>query len=66
MRPILAALLIASLSGCQGLLHELQPHRLWRFNYMDNPGRSDAAYLSISDDLSQPVPAAAPARRVAR
>lgn len=49
------ALFLMSLTGCQGLLHELQPHRLWRMNYSDPPGRTDGVYMSIPDDLSQPV-----------
>lgn len=38
------ALLLLTISGCQSLLHELQPHRLWRANYTDPPGRADGRF----------------------
>lgn len=53
-RLVCILLLTLPLTGCQGLLHELQPHRLWRMNYTDSPGRTDGAYFSISDPLHQP------------
>jgi len=49
------SLLLLCTTGCHGLLHELQPHRLHRWNYMKNPGRADAGMYSVADDLSQPV-----------
>lgn len=49
------SLLLLCTTGCHGLLHELQPHRLHRWNYMKNPGRADAGMYSVTDDLSQPV-----------
>lgn len=57
MRSLLcAASLLFLLSGCGTILHELQPHRLWRLNYTDTPGRSDAAFFSVSDDLHPEIP----------
>lgn len=50
---IVCLLLLAVLSvGCttiDKMKHELQPHRLWRMNRQDKPGRADAAFYSISD-----------------
>lgn len=54
LAPIL--LLLTLCTGCQSFLHEMQPHRLWRMNYTDHPGRSDGSLLSIDDPLDQPVP----------
>lgn len=62
MKRILSTLAVLSLllasTGCQSIMHELQPHRLWRMNYYSNsPGRSAAgSYFSLSDDLDQPIP----------
>ena len=53
---ILLPLIVLS-TGCQGLLHELQPHRLWRLNYQEPAGRTDGVYFSVDDDL-KPVDAA--------
>jgi hypothetical protein len=39
-------------TGCGNIMHELQPHRMWRMNYTDNPGRTDGAYFSIDDPLT--------------
>jgi hypothetical protein len=47
-------LLLVSLSGCGAMLHELQPHRLWRLNYQPKSGNSDGSYgsyFSIEDRL---------------
>lgn len=52
----IAALLLFVCTGCQGLLHELQPHRLWRVNYQDPAGRTDGVYFSVDDPLDVPVP----------
>ena len=60
------ALILMTSSGCADLMHNLQPHRLWRFNYYDSPGRSDNAYFSVQDDLSQPVTSAAQLQETAR
>ena len=38
-------------TGCRGMLHELQPHRLWRMNYQEPAGRTDGVYFSVDDDL---------------
>ncbi len=53
----LAALLflVSSCTGCQSVMHELQPHRLWRLNYTDAPGRSDGSFLSMDDPLDEPI-----------
>lgn len=37
--------------GCQGLLHELQPHRLGRVNYYDSASRTDEVLYSVPDPL---------------
>lgn len=51
----LLLLLLTVCTGCQSITHELQPHRLWRLNYSDAPGRSDGSFLSIDDPLDEPV-----------
>ena len=43
--------LMLTLSGCSSIMHELQPHRLWRWNYHEPPGRTDDALFSIDDPL---------------
>jgi hypothetical protein len=48
-------LLLSTCTGCQSILHELQPHRLWRLNYTNAPGRSDGSFLSIDDPLNESV-----------
>ena len=56
MKRLTALLLLLSTAvGCQSFLHELQPHRLWRLNYTDAPGRSDGSFLSIDDPLEEPI-----------
>jgi hypothetical protein len=50
-----ACLLLVSSAGCQGLMHELQPHRLWRLNYQEPVGRTDNVYFSVDDPLDEPV-----------
>mgnify|MGYP006928170893 CR=1 FL=1 len=50
-----AGLLLLSSTGCQGLMHELQPHRLWRMNYQEPIGRTDGVYFSVNDPLDEPV-----------
>lgn len=58
MLRIRASVLICSLlasSGCSSIMHELQPHRLWRWNYQEPSGRTDGVYFSVED----PLPAAA-------
>ena len=51
-RLIILLPLIVLSTGCQGLLHELQPHRLWRLNYQEPAGRTDGVYFSVDDDLN--------------
>lgn len=53
MRMILSLALLFMLSGCSSIMHELQPHRLWRWNYHEPPGRTDDALFSIDDKLIQ-------------
>ncbi len=54
-RFALLSLILTIARGCQGLMHELQPHRLWRMNYQEPAGRTDGVYFSVSDPLDQPV-----------
>jgi len=54
-----ACLLLMSSTGCQGLMHELQPHRLWRMNYQEPVGRTDGVYFSVDDPLDNPVASSA-------
>lgn len=55
-RLCVAALLLFCSTGCQGLMHELQPHRLWRVNYQEPMGRTDGVYFSVDDPLDEPIP----------
>ena len=48
-------LLLISATGCQNLMHNLQPHRLWRLNYQEPAGRTDGVYFSVSDPLDKAV-----------
>ena len=52
MRIALPLALLITLSGCSTIMHELQPHRLWRWNYHEPPGRTDDALFSIDDQLT--------------
>lgn len=50
---VASCILIAS-SGCGAMMHELQPHRLWRWNYQPQKGNSDGsygAYFSVDDTM---------------
>jgi len=49
MKKITSVLLFVSAAGCSSITHELQPHRLWRWNYQETPSRSDDALFSIDD-----------------
>jgi hypothetical protein len=51
---LITGLAISFLPGC-GLLHELQPHRLWRWNYQDAPDRTSGALFSVPDRLEAPL-----------
>jgi len=53
--PARLFLLVLPLTGCSTLSHELQPHRLWRWNYQEAPSRTDDALFSIDDPLIPPV-----------
>lgn len=49
-------LMLITLSGCSNMLHELQPHRLWRLNYQPQSGNSDGSYgsyFSVDDPLDK-------------
>lgn len=50
---IVVSAIALSQTGC-AMMHDLQPHRLWRWNR--GPAPSSDPYFSISD----PVPASAP------
>ena len=49
MKKIAPVLLFLSATGCSSITHELQPHRLWRWNYQEAPNRTDDALFSIDD-----------------
>lgn len=49
MKKIAPVLLFVSVTGCSSITHELQPHRLWRWNYQEAPSRSEDALFSIDD-----------------
>ena len=49
MKKIAPVLLFVSATGCSSLTHELQPHRLWRWNYQEAPSRTDDALFFIDD-----------------
>lgn len=59
MRVSIPMVLVLFSSGCSTIMHELQPHRMWRMNYQEPSGRTDGVYFSIDDPL-QPVPVAVP------
>ena len=49
-------LTLITLSGCGAMLHELQPHRLWRLNYQPQSNNSDGSYgsyFSVDDPLDK-------------
>lgn len=48
------SLMFIVLPGCSKMMHEMQPHRLWRWNYHPPSGNSDGsygAYFSVTDSL---------------
>ena len=45
---VVGGLFVVSLTGC-ALTHDLQPHRLWRFNR--GPAPSSDPYFSVSDPI---------------
>ena len=49
MKKTALVLLFVSAAGCSSITHELQPHRLWRWNYQETPNRTDDALFSIDD-----------------
>ena len=49
-------LMLITQSGCSTMLHELQPHRLWRLNSQPQRGNTDGtygSYFSVDDPLDQ-------------
>ena len=56
-RTALFILLAISCTGCQSILHEMQPHRLWRMNYTDAPVRSDGSFMSVDDPIDEDLSA---------
>ncbi len=52
MRYLSGLTLLFMMSGCSSITHELQPHRLWRWNYYEPPGRTDGALFSIDDPMT--------------
>ena len=55
MNKFFALIFVLPLAGCSTIAHELQPHRLWRWNYQEAPGRTDDALFSIDDPLIPPM-----------
>ena len=49
MKRIAPVVFLVSAAGCSSITHELQPHRLWRWNYQEAPSRTDDALFSIDD-----------------
>src|SRR5262245_1001676 len=47
---LVGGLFVVSLAGCT-FMHDLQPHRLWRFNR--GPAPSSDPYFSVSDPIPQ-------------
>lgn len=50
------SLILVTLPGCGKMMHEMQPHRLWRWNYQPQSGNSDGsygAYFSVDDSLEK-------------
>jgi hypothetical protein len=51
-------------TGCTSfdkMMHELQPHRLWRINSGPAPGRTDSAYFSVHDVEAEKASSPGPA-----
>ncbi len=55
MNRFFTLIIILPMAGCSTITHELQPHRLWRWNYQEAPGRTDDALFSIDDPLIPPM-----------
>lgn len=50
------SLILVTLPGCGKMMHEMQPHRLWRWNYQPQGSNSDGsygAYFSVDDSLEK-------------
>ena len=58
MRLLSLLALCLTLTGCSRMMHEMQPHRLWRWNYQESSGRTDGSLFSVDDPLVQTAPAA--------
>jgi|GEM_PF-1566774 len=61
MKKIAPVLLFLFATGCSSITHELQPHRLWRWNYQEAPNRTDDALFSIDDPRIPAMSAGHPA-----
>lgn len=60
-RLLLAVLVAFGATGCTAFdrtLHDLKPHRLWRLNRYDAPGREDANFYSVRDHDAEDAVAA--------
>lgn len=42
-------------TGCQSVLHEMKPHRLWRWNYYEPTSREAFGTFSIDDPLPSKI-----------
>lgn len=60
MRTLCMLMLVGLSTGCQTITHELQPHRLWRWNYYEPTSRDAFGTFSIDDPL---VESASPAMK---
>ncbi len=54
MRALCLLILVGMMTGCQAITHELQPHRLWRWNYYEPTSRDAFGTFSIDDPLPSP------------
>ncbi|MFN9717188.1 MAG: hypothetical protein ACK58L_00745 [Planctomycetota bacterium] len=52
MRTLCLLLMVGFTTGCQAISHELQPHRLWRWNYYEPTSRDAFGTFSIDDPLN--------------
>ena len=59
---VLAGLALGSSTGCESLLHNLKPHRLWRLNRHSPPMASGSSvYYSVPPPLLKDIDSAEPA-----
>jgi len=58
---VLAGLALGSATGCESLLHNLKPHRLWRLNRHSPPmSTGSSVYYSVPPPLLKDVVSAEP------